>query len=133
MQKDDGRVISNFINQAMSNSPITIYGDGSQTRSCCFVSDMVDGLEKAIFSDKTKGEVINLGNPDERKISELATIIKDITNSQSDIVFEDLPEDDPKIRKPDISKAEQLIDWSPKIGIEEGIRKTVEYFKSTNI
>jgi UDP-glucuronate decarboxylase len=94
---------------------------------------MVDGLEKAIFSDKTKGEVINLGNPDERKISELATIIKDITNSQSDIVFEDLPEDDPKIRKPDISKAEQLIDWSPKIGIEEGIRKTVEYFKSTNI
>jgi dTDP-glucose 4,6-dehydratase/UDP-glucuronate decarboxylase len=133
MQKDDGRVISNFINQAISNSPITVYGDGSQTRSCCFVSDMVDGLGKAMFSDKTKGEVINLGNPDERRISELATIIKDITSSHSDIVFEDLPEDDPKVRKPDISKAEKLIGWSPKVGIEEGIKKTEEYFRSINI
>ncbi len=133
MQIDDGRVVSNFINQAILNKPITIYGDGSQTRSFCYIDDMVEGLMLAMFSDKTKGEVINLGNPDERKISELATIIKDITSSQSDIVFEDLPEDDPKIRKPDISKAEKLLDWSPKVGIEQGVRKTVEYFKSINI
>jgi dTDP-glucose 4,6-dehydratase/UDP-glucuronate decarboxylase len=133
MQIDDGRVVSNFINQAILNKPITIYGDGSQTRSFCYIDDMVEGLMLAMFSDKTKGEVINLGNPDERKISELATIIKDITSSQSDIVFEDLPEDDPKIRKPDISKAEKLLDWSPKVDIEQGIRKTVEYFKSISI
>ncbi len=133
MQADDGRVVSNFINQAILNKPITIYGDGSQTRSFCYIDDMVEGLMLAMFSDKTKGEVVNLGNSDERKISELATIIKDITNSQSDIVFEDLPEDDPKIRKPDISKAKKLIGWNPKINIEQGIRKTAEYFKSINI
>ncbi len=133
MQIDDGRVVSNFINQAILNKPITIYGDGSQTRSFCYIDDMVEGLVLAMFSDKTKGEVINLGNPDERKISELATIIKDITSSQSDIVFEDLPEDDPKVRKPDISKAEKLIGWIPKVDIEQGVRKTVKYFKSINI
>jgi len=133
MQVDDGRVVSNFINQAILNKPITIYGDGNQTRSFCYIDDMVQGLMLSMFSDKTKGEVINLGNSDERKISELATIIKDITNSQSNIVFEDLPEDDPKVRKPDISKAERLIGWSPKVGIEEGVKKTVEYFKSINI
>ncbi len=133
MQIDDGRVVSNFINQAILNKPITIYGDGNQTRSFCYIDDMVQGLMLAMFSDKTKGEVINLGNPDERKISELATIIKDITDSRSEILFEDLPEDDPKIRKPDISKAEKLIGWSPKVGIEQGVRKTVEYFKSINI
>lgn len=133
MQIDDGRVVSNFINQAILNKPITIYGDGSQTRSFCYIDDMVEGLMLAMFSDKTKGEVINLGNPDERKISELATMIKDIVSSQSDILFESLPEDDPKIRKPDISKAEKLIGWSPKVNIEQGVRKTVEYFKSINI
>jgi len=133
MQIDDGRVVSNFINQAILNKPITIYGDGSQTRSFCYIDDMVEGLMLAMFSDQTRGEVINLGNPDERKISELVTIIKNITSSQSDIVFEDLPEDDPKIRKPDISKAKKLIGWSPKIGIEQGVKKTVEYFKSINI
>lgn len=133
MQVDDGRVVSNFINQAISNKPITIYGDGSQTRSFCYVDDLVEGLMLAMFSGKTKGEVINLGNPNERKVSELATMIKEITSSQSEIVFEDLPEDDPKIRKPDISKAEKLIGWSPKVSIEQGIEKTVEYFKSIGI
>lgn len=130
MQKDDGRVVSNFINQAILNKPITIYGDGSQTRSFCYVDDMVEGLMLAMFSDKTKGEVINLGSPNERKISELATMIKDITSSRSDIVFEDLPQDDPKVRKPDISKAEELLGWRPKVDIEQGVRNTVEYFKS---
>ncbi len=133
MQEDDGRVVSNFINQAILNKPITIYGNGSQTRSFCYVDDMVEGLMLAMFSDKTKGEVINLGSPNERKISELATMIKDITSSRSDIVFEDLPEDDPKIRKPDIGKAEKLIGWRPKVEIEQGVKNTVEYFKSINI
>lgn len=133
MLPDDGRVVSNFINQAILNKPITIYGDGNQTRSFCYVDDMVEGLLLAMFSDKTKGEVINLGNPDERKISELAKMVKDITNSHSDIIFEDLPEDDPRVRKPDIGKAEKLIGWSPKVGIEQGVKKTVEYFKSVNI
>lgn len=133
MQKDDGRVVSNFINQAILNKPITIYGDGSQTRSFCYVDDMVEGLMLAMFSDKTKGEVINLGSPAERKISELATIIKAITNSRSDIVFEDLPQDDPKVRKPNIEKAERLIGWRPKVDIEQGIRSTVEYFKGISI
>ena len=133
MQEDDGRVVSNFINQAILNKPITIYGNGSQTRSFCYVDDMVEGLMLAMFSDKTKGEVINLGSPNERKISELATMIKDITSSRSDIIFEDLPEDDPKIRKPDIGKAEKLIGWRPKVEIEQGVKNTVEYFKSINI
>ncbi len=130
MQKDDGRVISNFINQAIRNEPITIYGGGKQTRSCCYVDDMVRGLILSMFSKEVKGEVINIGNPDERKIIELAEIIKKISKSSSEFTFEDLPEDDPLIRKPDITKAKKLINWEPKIDIEEGIGKTVEYFKN---
>ena len=117
MQVDDGRVVSNFINQAIKNEKITIYGKGLQTRSFCYISDMISGIMKAMFKDGTKGEVINLGNTDERKISELATMIKEMTNSASEIAYEDLPEDDPKERKPDISK-------------EDGLKKTIEYFKS---
>ena len=130
MQVDDGRVVSNFINQAISNKPITIYGDGSQTRSFCYVDDMVEGLILGMFSKITKGEVINLGNPNEKKISELAGIIKNITKSTSEIVFEELPQDDPKARKPDVSKAKRLLSWQAKIDINEGLLKTIEYFKS---
>ena len=130
MQVDDGRVVSNFINQAISNKPITIYGDGSQTRSFCYVDDMVEGLILGMFSKITKGEVINLGNPNEKKISELAGIIKNITKSTSEIVFEELPQDDPKARKPDVSKAKGLLNWQAKIDINEGLLKTIEYFKS---
>ena len=130
MQKDDGRVVSEFIVQALTSKPFTIYGDGKQTRSFCFVSDMVAGIEKAMFSENTKGEVINLGNPDERTVLDLAGIIKRICQSKSEPVFEDLPADDPKIRKPDIAKAKKLLDWEPKVGIDEGIEKTVQYFKS---
>jgi nucleoside-diphosphate-sugar epimerase len=90
---------------------------------------MAIGIEKAMFSDNIKGEVINLGNPDEKTILDLAEIIKKISGSTSQLVFEPLPEDDPKIRKPDISKAKRLLDWEPKVGIEEGIEKTVQYFK----
>lgn len=130
MQKDDGRVVSNFIDQAVSNNPITIYGDGSQTRSFCYVEDMVAGICMAMFSENSKGQVFNLGNPDERKVLELANEIKKITGSSSPIVFESLPEDDPKIRKPDITKAKDLLKWSPKVNLQVGLLKTIEYFKS---
>jgi len=130
MQKDDGRVVSNFINQALGGEPLTIYGNGAQTRSFCYVSDMVEGIAKAMFTPQTSGQVINLGNPDERTVSDLAAMIKEMTNSTSDIVHEDLPQDDPKKRNPDITKAKQLLSWSPRVTINEGLEKTIEYFKS---
>ncbi len=130
MHKDDGRVVSNFINQAIQNLSLTIYGDGSQTRSFCYVDDLVDGFVKAMFTSGTNGEVMNLGNPDERKIIEIATIIKELTGSQSQMVFDELPEDDPTQRKPDITKANKLLGWEPKISLEEGLKKTIEYFRS---
>lgn len=131
MREDDGRVVSNFIVQALKNEPITIFGDGSQTRSFCYVSDLVDGLFEFMTRDNLNGEIINLGNPTEYTVRELADKIKKLTDSSSEIVNEDLPEDDPKKRKPDISKAEKLLDFSPKVGIEEGLLKTINYFKKT--
>lgn len=128
MHKDDGRVVSNFINQTLTSQPLTVYGDGTQTRSLCFVSDLVEGLIKAMNAENTRGEVINLGNPDERKIVELATIIKNLVGSSSELVYEPLPEDDPKKRKPDISKAKDLLGWEPNITLEEGLKKTINYF-----
>lgn len=130
MQKDDGRVVSNFINQALVNQPLTIYGDGSQTRSFCYVDDLVDGLWSAMISEGTKGEVFNLGNPDERTIKELAELIKSKTKTSSELEFLDLPEDDPKRRKPDIAKAERILSWSPKVSVEDGLEKTITYFSS---
>ena len=130
MQKDDGRVVTAFINQALTGAPITVFGDGSQTRSFCYVDDMVDGIVKALFTDRTNGEVINLGNPDERKISEIATIVKEMISGGSSVVFEPLPEDDPLQRKPDIGKAKKLLGWEPKVPLEEGLKKTVEYFRN---
>lgn len=129
MRPDDGRVVSNFINQALKNEPLTIYGTGKQTRSFCYVSDMVSGLVSAMFSSKSAGEVFNLGNPDERSICDMANLIKEMTNSSSEVVFEDLPQDDPKTRKPDISKAKDILGWEPKVSIEIGIEKTIQYFK----
>ena len=129
MQPDDGRVVSNFINQAINNAPITIYGDGTQTRSFCYIDDMIDGLKRSMFTP-AKGEVINLGNSDERTILQLAKLIKQMTNSSSDIIFEALPKDDPKVRNPDIKKAKKLLGWEPKVSIEEGLKKTIEYFQS---
>lgn len=129
MQRDDGRVVSNFINQAIEGKPLTVYGEGKQTRSFCFVDDMVSGLLSAMFTKDTKGEVINIGNPDERTVLELANLVKQMTSSQSEIVYEPLPEDDPIRRKPDISKAKKLLSWEPKVSIEEGLAKTIQYFK----
>lgn len=130
MQADDGRVVSNFINQAIKDQPITVYGKGTQTRSLCYVDDMVLGIKLAMFSPETKGEVFNLGNPDERSILDIAELIKTLTNSKSEIVFEDLPEDDPKARKPDITRAKKVLGWEPKVPTDEGLQKTIDYFRS---
>ena len=129
MRKDDGRVVSNFINQALAGIPLTIYGDGTQTRSFCFVSDLVDGLMKAMFTDHTKGVVFNLGNPEEYKVNELAEKIKTLTASSSPIEHGELPEDDPTQRKPDITKAKTILGWEPKVMVDEGLRKTIAYYK----
>ncbi len=128
LQKDDGRVISNFICQALNNLPITIYGSGKQTRSFCYVSDMVAGLISAMFHDNTKGEVINLGNTNEKKISEIAHVIKNMTGAKVEIIYKPLPKDDPTRRKPDITKAKKILGWQPEIPLEEGLQKTIEWF-----
>ncbi|MBI2036487.1 SDR family oxidoreductase [Candidatus Microgenomates bacterium] len=133
MAADDGRVVSNFITQALENKPITIYGSGSQTRSFCYIDDMVDGLIKAMFSDKSRGEVINLGNPQELPIIELAKLIKKLTNSQSELIHGELPQDDPQKRKPDITRAKRLLSFLPKVPIEEGLAKTIQYFKESSL
>ena len=130
MQADDGRVVSNFINQAIRNQPITVYGKGTQTRSLCYVDDMVSGIKLAMFAPDTKGKIFNLGNFDERSVLDIAKLIKSLTNSKSEIVFGDLPEDDPRERKPDISYAKEILSWEPKVTTEEGLQKTIDYFKS---
>lgn len=130
MQADDGRVVSNFINQAIKDQPITVYGKGTQTRSLCYVDDMVAGIKLAMFTPNTKGEVFNLGNPDERNVLDIAKLIKSLTNSKSEIIFEDLPVDDPKARNPDISHAKEILGWEPKVATETGLQKTIDYFKS---
>jgi len=130
MQKDDGRVVSNFINQAITNSDLTIYGKGDQTRSFCFVSDMVAGIEKAMFTKDTKGKIFNLGNPEEYSMLELAEKIKTITNSKSKIVYEELPKDDPQRRRPDITKAKKVLNWEPKVGVGEGLSETIKYYST---
>jgi dTDP-glucose 4,6-dehydratase len=130
MKRNDGRVVSNFINQALIQKPLTVYGQGQQTRSFCYVSDMVDGLIKIMFSDQTVGQVINLGNPDERQIIEFAKLIKILTKSSSEIKYENLPEDDPARRCPDITRARKIVNWEPKIKLEDGLNQTISYFKS---
>lgn len=129
MQPDDGRVVSNFIIQALQGKNITVYGDGNQTRSFCYVSDLVEGIEKLMDKEDIKGEVVNLGNPSEYTISELANKITQMIDTSSEIVYEDKPADDPDRRKPDITKAKELLSWEPKIPLEEGLQKTIEYFK----
>ena len=128
MEKDDGRVISNFICQALTNAPLTICGDGKQTRSFCYVDDMVEGLYQ-LAKRNVKGEIINLGNPSEMTIISAAQLIQKLVDSRSQIIFKTIDEDDPKRRKPDITKAESLLGWQPKINFEEGLKKTIEYFR----
>ena len=125
----DGRVVSNFIVQALRNEPINIYGDGKQTRSFCYVSDLVEGIYKLLQLDKNPDTPINLGNPNEFTILELAKVVIEITNSKSKIVDNPLPQDDPKQRCPDISLAKSVLNWNPTIELREGIEKTAAYFK----
>jgi UDP-glucuronate decarboxylase len=148
MRPDDGRVVSNFIMQALQNKPITIYGDGSQTRSFCFVDDMIEGMIRMMDfetgsqrkdRDYTKPHLsgfhgpINIGNPHEVSIREIAEKVVKLAKSKSVIVFEDLPEDDPRRRCPDISKAKKFLDWTPKIVLDEGLKKTIEYFRKLKL
>ena len=125
----DGRVVSNFIVQALRNEPINIYGDGKQTRSFCYVSDLVEGIYKLLQLNENPDTPINLGNPNEFTILELAKVVIDITNSKSEIVNNPLPQDDPKQRCPDISLAKSVLNWNPTIELREGIEKTAAYFK----
>jgi UDP-glucuronate decarboxylase len=130
MSFDDGRVVSNFIIQALKGEPITIYGDGLQTRSFCFVSDLIEGMTKLMFSKKEITGPINMGNPNEFSMLQLAELILDITQSRSKIIFQELPMDDPKQRKPDISKAKSLLGWSPTVPLHDGLVRTIEDFKN---
>ena len=128
MAINDGRVVSNFIVQALQNKPLTMYGDGSQTRSFCYVDDLVFGLKAMMQQTKTIGP-INLGNPQEFTMIELANLIKKIIGSTSEILFESLPQDDPLKRKPDITLAKTYLNWQPTVQLEEGLKKTIEYFR----
>ncbi len=130
MLKKDMRMVSIFINQAIEGKPITIYGDGKQTRSLCYVDDMVEALIRLMFYPKTKGEIVNLGTTNECTVLEFAQIIKKLTNSKSEIIFsEALPQDDPRKRRPDITKAKNLLGWKAKVSLEEGLRRMIKYYK----
>ncbi len=129
MNSADGRVVVNFINQALRGEPITVYGDGSYTRSFCYVDDLVDGLIKAMEMDQTRGEVFNLGNDEEISIRELAKVVKMVTGSKSRIVFGPAIDEDVVKRRPDITKARQLLGWRPKISLEEGLQKMLAFYQ----
>ena len=129
-QVNDGRMIPNFITQALHNEPLTIYGDGSITRSICYVSDLVDGLIRAMFKPYTAGEVFNLGNTEEHSVLEYAHTIILLCEASSSIIFEPNRTDDPERRRPDITKAQQVLGWQPKISLEAGLQRTIEWFST---
>ena len=128
MRIHDGRAIPAFMAQSLRNEPVTVFGDGSQTRSVCYVSDLIDGIYKLMMSDYDMP--MNLGNPEEVTILELAKEIIELVSSNSKIVFQELPQDDPKVRQPDITKAQTILDWKPMVSRHDGLQKTVSYFKS---
>ena len=130
MHPNDGRVVSNFIVQALNGQDITVYGDGSQTRSFCYVDDLVDGIFRMMNVNSSFTGPVNLGNPVEFTVLELAKLVIELTDSKSKIIFKDLPQDDPEKRKPDISLAKDKLDWQPSIELEEGLLRTIHYFKS---
>lgn len=129
MREEDGRAIPNFINQALDNKPITVYGDGSQTRSFCYVSDLVDGIFKLLLS--SEHDPVNIGNPNEMTLLKLAKVIIKLTGSKSRIVFKPLPTDDPKVRRPDISRAKKILKWQPEVDLETGLIRTIDYFRDS--
>jgi UDP-glucuronate decarboxylase len=131
MHPDDGRVVSNFIMQALKGQEITLYGDGTQTRSFCYVDDLTEALVRMMIADDFTGPV-NVGNPDEFTIRELAEKVIALTGSASHIVFKPLPSDDPRQRRPDIALARTRLGWEPTVRLEEGLRKTIDYFKTMN-
>jgi dTDP-glucose 4,6-dehydratase len=128
MRPNDGRVVSNFIVQALRGEPLTLYGDGSQTRSFCYVSDLIDGIYRLFLSDKS--DPVNIGNPGEFTVRQLAERVIGLTNSRSTIISLPLPEDDPKVRKPDIARARERLGWEPNVQLDEGLRRTIEFFRA---
>ncbi len=130
MKVDDGRVIPNFILQSLKDESLTVYGNGKQTRSLCYVDDLVEGIFNLSLRDNLMGQVINLGNPEEYSVIDLARIIIEKTGSNSNIIYKSLPEDDPRQRCPDISKAMDVLDWQPKIMLDSGLDETINFFKS---
>lgn len=130
MHPNDGRVVSNFIVQALQNKPLTVYGNGQQTRSFCYVEDLVDGFIRLMATPSDFAGPVNIGNPAEYTMIELATMVKELTGSSSVIEFHPLPQDDPKQRQPDITLAKSALGWEPKVPVADGLRKTVEYFRS---
>lgn len=129
MNPDDGRVVSNFIVQALRGEPITIYGDGSQTRSFCFVDDLIDGMIRMMNSPNDVTGPINVGNPNEFTMLELAEHVVRLVGNRSEIIFRPLPQDDPRQRKPDIALAKCTLDWAPRVQLEEGLDRTIAYFR----
>lgn len=128
MRLNDGRAVPNFITQALQGKPLTVYGDGSQTRSLCYVGDLIDGIVRLLNTDYS--EPVNLGNPSEISMLELARLIKELSDSRSAIVFKPLPEDDPRQRRPDITRARELLHWEPKVSPRDGLAKTIAWFRS---
>ena len=128
MRLDDGRVLPNFMGQALRGEPLTVYGDGSQTRSFCYVDDLVEGIVRLLGTDFH--EPVNLGNPDEVTVLEFAKEILALSGSKSQIEYRPLPQDDPRVRKPDITRARKVLGWEPRVGRSEGLRRTLEYFKA---
>lgn len=126
---DDGRVIPNFVGQALRGEPLTVYGDGTQTRSFCYVDDLIEGLWRLLTVDAVEGPV-NLGNPDERTVADMARIIQRLMGREVGIVHKPLPPDDPKVRCPDITKARQVLGWEPQVSLEDGLRRTIEFFRA---
>jgi dTDP-glucose 4,6-dehydratase len=127
MRINDGRVVSTFLTQALQGKPLTIFGDGSQTRSFCYVSDQIDGIIRLLESNEV--EPTNIGNPAEMTVAELAVLVTEITGNRVDIIYRELPTDDPRVRQPDISKARRILGWEPKVSLRDGLRLTMEYFK----
>jgi dTDP-glucose 4,6-dehydratase len=127
MRPDDGRAVSNFMVQALKGEPITIYGDGSQTRSFCYVSDLIEGIYRLFQSDYH--DPVNVGNPSEFTVKQLAERVKELTGSKAPIIFEPLPDDDPKVRQPDIAQARTRLGWTPKVALQEGLSSTIEHFR----
>lgn len=131
MNMNDGRVVPQFINQALNNKPITVFGKGTQTRSLCYVSDLIAGIYKLLMSKEHTP--VNIGNPHELTVKDIAKTIIKLTNSKSKIIYKPLPEDDPKKRRPDISKAKKILKWEPKVDLNQGLLKTIDYFKRSKI